>query len=140
MSSPVDIVRQLHDLVDKTYTTSVARTPFELYYLKLAISEMCGKLTRAVEGPQTYTAILAGKNDVLTWKQWQQWLFVASCQETAALNVIVSLRVADLIASSPDRQLTVKQLSEKTGAAEEYLSEWLSHETRLNCLRVLGFN
>ncbi|KAF9075192.1 hypothetical protein BDP27DRAFT_1358929 [Rhodocollybia butyracea] len=104
MSSPIDIVQQLHDLVDKTYTTSELRTPFELCRSKLAISEMCRKLIRAVEGPRAYSAELS-----------------VSCQESAALNLIVSLGIPDLIASSKDRQLTLTELSEKTGAAEEYL-------------------
>ena len=59
MSSPIDLVNQLQKLVVSTYTDSVS-DPFQLYKAKHSISGLCLALTRAVQGREEYTALLAG--------------------------------------------------------------------------------
>ncbi|KAG5730173.1 O-demethylpuromycin-O-methyltransferase [Termitomyces sp. T112] len=108
MSSPAEIVQTLQTLITSTYSGNVT-DPLVLFKAKHTISNLCLSLLQAVQGPEEYTAILA-----------------ESCQESSALHLITSLGVADHIAESPNGQLTLKELSEKTSADEKYLSVTLS--------------
>lgn len=63
MSSPIDLVNQLQKLVVSTYTE--VSDPFQLYKAKHSISDLCLALTRAVQGREEYTALLAGTIDIM---------------------------------------------------------------------------
>ncbi|KAJ7583558.1 S-adenosyl-L-methionine-dependent methyltransferase [Mycena floridula] len=112
MSSPIELADDLYRLVLATYQNN----DHPAFDSKKAITALCLSLIRACEGPEQYTAILA-----------------ESCQETAALNLITSLNIADLIAQSPAGHLSLKVLSEKTQADERYLS------VALKCLLYHGY-
>ena len=60
MSSPVELVNNLQKLVVSAYSGGVT-DPFELYKTKHSISDLCLALLRSVQGPEEYTAILAGR-------------------------------------------------------------------------------
>ena len=57
--SPVDIVNDLQELVVSTYSGKVT-DPLQLYKSKHRISDLCLVLLRSNQGPEEYTAILAG--------------------------------------------------------------------------------
>jgi len=57
--SPVDIVNDLQELVVSTYSGKVT-DPLQLYKSKHRISDLCLALLRSNQGPEEYTAILAG--------------------------------------------------------------------------------
>lgn len=59
--SPIDLANELQKLVASTYSGDVT-DPFKLYKAKHSISDLCLSLLRAVQGPEEYTAILAGKS------------------------------------------------------------------------------
>lgn len=125
MSSPIDLVNQLQKLVVSTYTE--VSDPFQLYKAKHSISDLCLALTRAVQGREEYTALLAGTIDIMESHVSILIIrcLVESCQESSALHLVTSLGVADLIAASPEGQLSLKELSSKTNAAENYLSMFM---------------
>ena len=58
--SPIDLVNDLQKVVVSTYSGEVA-DQFKLYKAKHIISDLCLALLRSVQGPEEYTAILAGK-------------------------------------------------------------------------------
>jgi len=57
--SPTDIVNDLQELVVSTYSGKVT-DPLQLYKSKHRISDLCLALLRSNQGPEEYTAILAG--------------------------------------------------------------------------------
>jgi len=60
MSSPIELVNRLQELVSSVYAGDEVLEPLQLYKAKHTISERCMALLRAVLGPAEYTAILAG--------------------------------------------------------------------------------
>lgn len=58
--SPIDIVNVLQELVVSTHSGEVT-DPLQLYKSKQRISDLCLALLRSNQGPEEYTAILAGE-------------------------------------------------------------------------------
>ena len=113
------------ELVVSTYSGNVT-DPLQLYKSKHRKSDLCLALLRSNQGPEEYTAILAGMETVIWIPNHIPVLFrfvMQSCQESSALNLITSLGIADLIIASPNGRLSLTELSSKTNADERYLGE-----------------
>ncbi|PSR77253.1 hypothetical protein PHLCEN_2v7988 [Hermanssonia centrifuga] len=102
---PVALAENLLQLVKSLYPsseTSIADDSKESYIAKGHLQSLTGQLLRSVLGPADYTVALA-----------------ESCHESAALQLITSLGVADIIG---DGALSLHELSQKTNVEHKYLS------------------
>jgi hypothetical protein len=105
MSSPIELVDKLQKLVLSTYPHQEVSDPYQLYKAKRCISDLClscanGSRPSRVYGPigwyEKFLALLSRAS-------------AESCQESSALYLVTSLGVADLIATSPEGHLSLRQ-------------------------------
>lgn len=118
-NSPIELADQLLALVKAAEADNNPNSK-AAWDAKHRIALLCNELKREVLGPAEFTAVVAGAFDF--YRERRSLIdagYIEACQESAALHLVSSLGVADIIG---DGTVSLKDIAQKTNVNELYLS------------------